>query len=151
VEIMIVLAVVGLLNAIAIPAIRNAQRQAIAASIANEWRRYRDGFCVHAVGNGGWAEDAMRQKLPDDLRTYIGTAHFETDANLFGGVWDWEGIGSPYQEKGIFTAGLSMKQYSVDEDMFRRVDRILDDGDLATGDFRRSVAYGRSVTWVFEW
>ncbi len=151
VEIMIVVAIIGLLNAIAIPSIRSVRRHAYATSVANEWRVFHDAFGVHSVENGGWAKDKNRRKLPKEMREYLKRERFETKRNLFGGVWDWEGIGSSFQKRGRFTAGVSMRRYKVDNGMLKRVDEILDDGNLNTGSFRKGIAKKKSVTWVFEW
>jgi len=131
VEIMIVVVIVGLLAAMAIPAFEKARINSQAARIANDFRAFATAFEVQALEEGSWAPDGMGNELPPIVEGYIrGTSWGERAPN--GGYWDWE------LDRLGFVAGVGLSTGPRDNPaVFVRVDEILDDGNLATGTFVR--------------
>lgn len=52
---------------------------------------------------------------------------------LGGGQWDWEGPSTPFPIK----AGLSIVFSNFSDERWRLIDAMVDDGNLATGRFRK--------------
>ena len=120
----------ALLAAIALPAFQRVRRRAIAARFVNDVRQIRDGAERYAAEHGSFPPNGVAG-LHANLRGYIPDSLFAATTTPLGGVWDWD-----YQQNGI-TASISVYQYTATDDLLREVDRTLDDGDLATGLFRR--------------
>lgn len=128
VEIMIVVVIIGLLAAMGVPALHKARLNAYASRIANNFRVFSGAFETHAMETGTWAPDGQGNSLPATVKPYFeGSAWYEPP--IPGGYYDWE-----FDRVGI-TASISLRYEKDLPEVFVRVDRLLDDGNLATGDF----------------
>jgi len=131
VEIMIVVVVIGLLAAMAIPAFERSRINGNASRLANDFRVFAGAFETHALETGTWADDGNGNALPATVQPYLeGTSW--TEAPVKGGWWDWEGSGRHGFAASI---GLAEGDGSMDPEVFERVDALLDDGNLSTGNF----------------
>jgi prepilin-type N-terminal cleavage/methylation domain-containing protein len=142
VEIMIVVVIIGLLAAMAVPAFQKVRTNSYAMRIANDFRIFAGGFEIHALEVGVWPSDGMGNSLPPSAQPYFeNTSWYEPAPN--GGYWDWE-VG----RLGVVAAvGLSQGDGNLDIAVFMRVDEILDDGNLGTGQFIRA---GSRYAYVLE-
>ena len=115
---MIVVVIIGLLAAIAIPAFERVRNRSRVSAFANDIRVGGAAFETYAMEQGGWPVDG-----------YLNLAKFNGPTPL-GGTWDWD--------NGVFgvTAGLSVRNPTVDTATMLLVDQQIDDGNLNTGDFR---------------
>ena len=140
VEIMVVVAIIGLLIAIAVPSYFMSRSRTQATAIANSFRVYASAFEVEASDliGGGWPPDASRGIVPAGME---GALPKWTEGSILGGKWDWE-----YKSVGV-TAGISLVASNADRKILEKVDDILDDGDLSTGRFFLN---GDRVTYVLE-
>jgi prepilin-type N-terminal cleavage/methylation domain-containing protein len=128
VEIMIVVVIIGLFAAIAIPAFQKARINSYATRLANDWRVFSGAFETHAFVTGQWASDGSGNNLPTTMQPYLESTAWNKPAPN-GGVWDWE-----YNRLGV-TAGIALTEERDMPGLFTRVDELLDDGDLSTGYF----------------
>ncbi|NDV61272.1 type II secretion system protein [Puniceicoccales bacterium CK1056] len=126
VEIMIVVTIIGLLAAIAIPAFLSYQTRSQATSLANNYRIYAAAFEMYATEHGHWPEDVNEGLIPPEMK---GRLPRFRDLSVVGGKWDWE------KEILGVTAGISLVGSDGTEAVFQKVDEILDDGNLTTGLF----------------
>lgn len=138
VETMVVVGIIGLLTSVSIPAFQKARSGSISTTISNDFRIYAQAFQVYAFDEGTWPEDANHGVVPGGMEGQLPRFTEETAA---GGNWDWE-----YQAVGV-TAGISLRDSTVDESVLQRVDEILDDGVLLTGNF---ISNGDRVTFILE-
>jgi prepilin-type N-terminal cleavage/methylation domain-containing protein len=138
VEIMIVVVIIGLLAALALPAFARVQKAARLSRFVNDLRVASGAIEHYALDKGGWPPDG-NAALPPELNEYIPPGKLPSPP-VFGGYWDWD--------RGNFgiTAGLSLENYTALESELEAVDRKIDDGDLTTGMFRKTG--GNRVTWV---
>lgn len=133
VEIMIVVVIIGLLAAMAIPAFQIARNNSYASRLANDFRVFAGAFEIHALEVGHWPTDGMGNSLPPSAQPYFeDTAWYETPPN--GGYWDWEADRLGF----VASVGLSGGLGTLDNAVYERVDDILDDGDLSSGVFQRA-------------
>ncbi len=133
VEIMIVVAIIGVLNALAIPAFKRARMDAVATRVANDFRIYADAFTMQAAESGNWLPRRARSRLPHQMKGYINPEAFE-DLTVLGGRWKWAGPTRAQVKRGRTTARLRMQNLRrANRDILTRVDEILDDGNLKTG------------------
>lgn len=129
VEIMIVVVIIGLLAAIALPAFRRVQRSAISKRYLNDCRQIRDAVERYALENGSYPPNGTASLHPS-LRGYVPDKLF--GASPLGGVWDWD-----YEQSGI-KAAVSVYQFTASDEQLRDIDRAIDDGNLSTGMFRQA-------------
>jgi prepilin-type N-terminal cleavage/methylation domain-containing protein len=135
VELMIVVAIVGLLSAVAVPGFLRAGQTAQSNRFASDIRVACDAFIQFAAENGRYPPDCTPGVMPPGMASYLKKVSWD-EPTAVGGSWDWD--------QGVFgvLAGVSVYQPSASAAQMQRIDAIIDDGDLATGVFRaRSAGY----------
>ncbi len=133
VEIMIVVVIIGLLAAMAIPAFQKVRNYSYASRLANDFRSFAGAFEIHALEVGTWPADGQGNSLPTSAEPYFeGTSWYQPPPN--GGIWDWEVNRLGF----VASVGLSEGDGNLDPAVYVKLDDILDDGNLATGVFRKS-------------
>lgn len=133
VEIMIVVVIIGLLAAMAIPAFQKVRNNSYASRLANDFRSFAGAFEIHALEVGYWPGDGMGNNLPASAQPYFeGTSWYKTPPN--GGYWDWEVNRFGF----VASVGLTEGDGNLAPAVYERLDDILDDGNLSTGIFRRA-------------
>ena len=141
-ELMIVIAIIGILAAVAIPGYIKYRDKARIASMVSDIKYFENAFNVYAIDNGDFPDDS-HIVLPDmpTMADYISPRMWEKPTPL-GGTYNWEGPDNyPY-------AGISIFEGTAPQDEFRRLDGMLDDGDLTQGRFRQT-PNGR-YTYIIE-
>jgi prepilin-type N-terminal cleavage/methylation domain-containing protein len=128
VEIMVTVVIIGLLAAIAIPTIGRAKRHSRDSRFINDVRIFTQAFETYAMKTGIWPPDANRGIVPNGMSGELRDEDW-TSRNSLGGLWDWE-----FKQNG-YTAAISTIEVTVDEAEMREIDAMIDDGNLATGNF----------------
>ncbi len=130
VEIMIVVTIIGLLAALGLPAWARLNRHSRVSTFVNDLRVGAMAAQNCTLNEGVWPPDTGPGALPSELAGYIDPTFWGKPTSL-GGAWDWD-----FKQWGGLT-GLSVYQPTVDEATMLAVDRTIDDGDLASGQFRQ--------------
>lgn len=134
VEIMIVVAIIAVLSAIAIPNILRARLNARVARVASNLKTFATGFQMYAVEHGALPADA-HLTLPAGMEFYIDPADWNNDA--MGGQFNWDGPlwgeGGPYNYAGISLFGTTATMAEL-----LLLDTSFDNGDLTSGAFRQT-------------
>ncbi|MDI1251481.1 MAG: prepilin-type N-terminal cleavage/methylation domain-containing protein [Lacunisphaera sp.] len=131
VEIMIVVVIIGLLAALAIPAFQRVRMASENSRIANDYRIFAQAFEIYNTQNGGWPANVGPGVIPPGM-----AGDFKADvwqkATAVGGRWNWD--------KGLngFTACISISTFTCPDSQLIAIDAKLDDGDLNTGNFRKT-------------
>ena len=120
---MIVVVIIGLLAAMAIPAFKRVQERSLASRIANDFRQFEAAFQRYNLENGGWPPAGVPGVVPTGMSGMLPES-FTADSPV-GGNYSWSGAG------GI----IRLTNCQTVDSVMQRVDVILDDGDLTTGDF----------------
>ena len=129
VEIMIVVVIIGLLVALALPAFSFVRERTIANRVGSDLRTFANGFEIYGAENGGFPDDLGPGVLPNEMRGYINESVFESETPA-GGRYDWDNGQFGYR------AGVSVWNPTVDDDVMLKLDRAIDDGVLSSGIFR---------------
>ena len=131
VEIMIVVVIIGVLAAIAIPTFNSIRLNAQTSRMVNDFRTFRTAFEVHAFELGYWPDDADRGTVPNTVADYLKGDSF-TQITPIGGNWDWD------FDRAQFWAGVSVVDPTAGATVMEKIDGQLDDGNLSTGDFQET-------------
>ena len=137
VEIMVVVAIIGILAAIAIPAFRKARFNTRVSNFVNDIRIAVDAFGMYSLEHGEYPADCWPGRMPSGMEKYLENMNW-TGATPIGGKWDWD-----FHAVGI-TAGVTAIGADIDTSYLLDIDRRIDDGVLTTGHFRRTAAGGYS-------
>ena len=138
IEIMLVVAIVGLLSIIAIPSFQTARRRAQNTAFLNDLRTLVDSVLnQYAMAKGDYPADAAPGVLPTGVAEFMPRHYDWTAKTPIGGNWDWDRAAQRGQKVyGICYAGLSVQTPDRTSEQMADIDKQIDDGDLSTGAFR---------------
>ena len=130
VEILIVVAIIGLLAALAVPNFLKAWRRAQNARFVADLRVAVTAFEMRCTEKCSFPPDTMPGQIPQGMAEYLSKMRWTEDTPI-GGQWDWD--------NGQFgsKAGVSVYQPKATDKQMEEIDLMIDDGDLATGVFRK--------------
>ena len=134
VEIMFVVIILGTLAAIVLPNVTRADDDARRSVFASNLKHFQQGLSLQASeGELSDMTDGSSGVCPPALAPYVDVDRFERPTPL-GGVWDVE-----YEDSGVTLAvGVHFNDgVAYDDAYMTGLDRLVDDGDLATGSFRK--------------
>jgi type IV pilus assembly protein PilA len=131
VEIMIVVVIIGLLAAMAIPAFQRVQEASQNSRFISDLRTFAQGFETYATKNGGWPPNAGTAVVPVGMSGEIKDDAWTTAKNSVGGRWNWD-----RGNNGI-SAAISCVNVTASDAQMTAIDAKIDDGDLSTGSFQK--------------
>lgn len=132
IELMIVVAIIGLLAAIALPSYSDYVLRSKLTETATQLGAFARAFHTSKQIDGKYPDDVSVGQLPTDASVLgINLTQWRTPTVL-GGSWNWEG------PDNYSYAGISITGSSAEEEDFKQLDMIVDDGNLSSGKFRRT-------------
>lgn len=140
VELLVVVSIIGILASLAIPQTSEYRKRANIARTAAEIRGFASAFIAYQSDSGEYPPD-NHEAVPNGMDDFLPVGAWLDDTPM-GGRYNWDGP-DRYPYAGIAISGSP----SSDED-HARLDRMLDDGNLDTGRFRKT-ANGRP-TYIIE-
>ncbi len=129
VEIMIVVVIIGLLAAMAIPAFQRVQRRSQNSRFVSDLRIFSQAFETYSLENGGWPPNVGAGLVPAGLSGALQVSVW-TAPTVVGGNWNYD-----RNLNGIAVA-VSCSGAGIDTARMQEIDAMLDDGDLSTGRFQ---------------
>jgi prepilin-type N-terminal cleavage/methylation domain-containing protein len=137
VELMVVVALIGMLASLAIAAMRIMKERSLASRFANDFREIARSFQNYNLERGAWpAATTSTGEIPANMAGYLPAIY--TQPSPMGGGYTWSGP----------TGRLRLINTQATDSVMQRVDAILDDGNLTTGDFSKMVSGG--YHWQFR-
>jgi len=150
VEIMVVVVIIGLLAAMGGPAYRKVTLRSKATAVANDFRAFATPFVTYNLQNGRWPDDAALQVTPPELATAL--PHQFSARTPIGGSYKWNydvsAGGIPNIKAAISIEPSSGNPMNDDVDLLERIDFLLDDGNLSTGNIRQGGYF--SLVYIIE-
>ena len=137
VEIMLVVTIIALLTAIAIPAFQQYRQDAQVSLLMNDLRVATDGFRAYYIKNTSYPPEAEPGVVPQGMAGYLAELDW-TNQTPVGGRWDWDGVGTSTD----FVAAVSINNPSISVDLMEEVDQRIDDGNLFSGSFMAFIVAG---------
>lgn len=130
IEIMIVVAIIGVLSAIAVPSMLDAGNKTRARRFAREIQTAGQAFVQYSFDHGEYPKDCMPSQMPMGMANYLKGFPW-TEDTVIGGQWDWD--------FGQFStrAGVSVYNPNWNDEQMKMIDAVMDDGDLSSGQFRK--------------
>ena len=132
---MVVVVIIGLLAAIAIPAFQRSRERSQAARLVNDFRQFDSAFQRYLIENGAPPPSAGLGVVPVGMAGYL-PQNFSLPSP-FGGGYIWSGP----------SCNIVLSGSAATDTVMQLVDASLDDGNLATGDFTKisSTMFGLRV------
>lgn len=132
IELMIVVAIIGLLAAIAMPTYSNFILRSKLTETALQLSAFTREFNISKQINGKYPNDVSVGAIPTDAPGLVLDSTTWATPTLLGGNWNWEGPDNHSY------AGISITGSSAEEEDFMQLDAIIDNGDLSSGNFRKT-------------
>ena len=118
----------------ALPSFIKARKKALATRFISDLRVASDAFQMRTMELGSYPADGTPGQMPAGMGPYLAKMAW-TEQTSIGGQWDWD------NGQFGFKAGVSVYMPDfTDDEMRDYVDRVIDDGNLATGGFRKRAA-----------
>jgi len=136
VEIMIVVVIIGLLAAMAIPAFQKVQTNSRVSRFASDIRTFASGLETMMLEAGALPGDPSTGSLAGghaDLADYINAATYAQETSI-GGRWDIDS--SDMGLNCVVGVDFGGAPNSEQLRMLEAVDELIDDGNLTTGIFQ---------------
>ena len=130
IEIMIVVAIIGLLAGLAIPNIRAAGRNTRSKTFLSNLRAASHAIIQYTMDTDTYPPDKTPGVMPRGMDSYFSGIKWMEETPI-GGHWDWD-----YKQFGV-TAAISVHNPNWDEDEMKKFDSLFDDGSLSSGQFRK--------------
>lgn len=149
VEIMVVVVIIGLLAAAALPAYRLITLRSRAASVVNDLRTFSTVFITYSLQNGRYPDDGDPQVVPPQVAGQL-PGNFSQRTPI-GGVYKWNfdipADGVP-AKAAIIIQAVTGNSLLDDLDQLETVDKQIDDGNLATGNMQ--LGSTNSLVFIIE-
>jgi type II secretory pathway pseudopilin PulG len=138
VELMVVLTIISMLITVVAPSYVRIQRKARASAMVNDFRVFSSVFLSHAHEVGSWPAETPAGVVPTEITSNEMKRDNWTRVTAIGGKFDWEynqiHNGTRYRAALALSSTVGAPRLS-DLEMFQEMDKALDDGNMATGNF----------------
>ncbi|MGE9289617.1 MAG: prepilin-type N-terminal cleavage/methylation domain-containing protein [Puniceicoccales bacterium] len=141
IEVMIVVVIIGILAAFAIPAFNKVRISSVNTRFFNDLRTFRDGLFLCVMETGDMDQGADSGTVAVGLQPYINVSLWEEGPSI-GGVWDVE-----YDKSGV-TLAIGVDGPTVSSSQIEQIDKSFDDGDVNAGNLRFITS--SRYYWVIE-
>jgi type II secretory pathway pseudopilin PulG len=141
IQVMMSMAIGSIVIAASIPKVKKAEASSRATVVASDLRTFVTAFETYAQEKGGWPAEVAAGEMPSEMADRLRTTGWQKVTPM-GGQYNWE---SNQMHGGVrYKAALSISETAiapleVNEDVLLEIDRLIDDGNLATGNFRTGV------------
>jgi type II secretory pathway pseudopilin PulG len=135
---MVVITIISLLAAAAVPTIVKVKRRSLAAVVVNDLRVFAAAFETYAHETGSWPAEVDAGVLPPEMANRIDASAWRKPT-VIGGQYNWDNgqshAGTTYRA-AIALSSTATSPLVQDADLWEAIDALMDDGVLSTGTFR---------------
>lgn len=150
VEIMVVVVIIGMLAAAALPTYRHITMRSKATALENDLRQFSTALITYNLQNARWPANGDPQVPPPEVATAL-PSRFAIPTPI-GGVYKWnfdvpaDGIAA--KAALVVQTVPGIQPVSDDEALFLMIDKQMDDGALETGMIQ--VGSTNSLVFIIE-
>ncbi len=151
VELMVVVTIISMLLTVFGPSYVKIQRKSRAAAMVNDFRVFSAVYLAHAHQVGSWPAETPAGVVPTEITSTELKRDDWTRTTAIGGKFDWEFDqvhAGAHRRAAIAISDTVGAPLLVDPEMYEEMDRMLDDGNLATGNF--VLGFGGSPVLILE-
>jgi prepilin-type N-terminal cleavage/methylation domain-containing protein len=151
IEVSVVVFIISLLAALAVPALKSVQREARSTAVLNDLRVFSAAFQAYAHDRGDWpAGTGVPGEVPPGMGPYLTSAAWSQRTPI-GGSYTWAPNSLQQGERyraAFVISNVGENKVTAQLQQLVDLDRKLDDGDLDTGNFR--LGYRNQPVYVLE-
>ncbi len=147
---MVVVVIISLLMAFAIPTVQRIQMKARTTVVVNDFRIFAAAFQAYVHTHGAWPAETAAGVIPPELENELRGGPWARPTPL-GGLYNWDqGVmhQGGFQPAAAITITKSGGEPPFSAAQLLDIDRTIDDGNLATGLFRAGA--GNAPLYVIE-
>ena len=126
IEIIVIVTIIGLLAAIALPVYGKLQRKSVNTLMTNELRIASGALEFYVFENGVWPPDGAGG-WPTELTGYLPPPDRWNKPSPVGGRWSWA------LDTDGTAASLRINNFTANTDQINELDYMMDDGSTTTG------------------
>lgn len=151
IELAVVVAIISIVCAIAVPMAHTLIISARTDAVANDLRIFSGGFHTYAQEKGTWPPEADGSGVvPTGMEPYLRETNW-TQPSPIGGKYTWDR--NTLHQGHYYAAAISIRSVdgspvTEDRNQLLEIDRKIDDGDLNTGRFL--LGFHNYPVWVIE-
>ena len=150
-ELCVTLLIISVLAAVAVPALKRVQLSARSTALVNDLRVFTNAYQSYAHDKGDWPESTgVPAEIPPGMQSYLGPTAWQRPTPI-GGAYTWSTFSLQQGERYravLIVSNVGANKVSSDRQQLVDVDQKIDDGDLATGNFR--LGYRNQPVFVIE-
>lgn len=141
IQVMLSMAIGSIVIAAAVPKVKQAEAHSRATIIVNDLRTFVTQFEAYAQETGGWPAETEAGELPPEMAGRLGQTGWQRPTPI-GGQYNWDN--NQRHAGNVFRAAISISSTAlsplpVNEETLLDIDKLIDDGNLTTGNFRIGV------------
>ena len=135
---MVSIGVVSICMAAVVPRLTSTKRQARATTLVNDLRVFAAAFDAYAQEKGAFPDEVDAGVIPPGMADRLNNTAWVRPTPI-GGQYNWDNnqLHAGVRYRGVIqisdTASSHLEQ---DLDLWEAIDRLIDDGNLSTGNFR---------------
>jgi prepilin-type N-terminal cleavage/methylation domain-containing protein len=135
VEIMVVVVIIGMLAAAALPTYRHITMRSKTTAVENDLRQFSTAAITYNLQNARWPADGDPQVPPPELASALPSTF--AHQTPIGGVYKWNydvpADGIACKAAIVLQTNPGTQPLSDDQALFEMIDKQMDDGNLETG------------------
>jgi type II secretory pathway pseudopilin PulG len=146
---MVVVVLIGLLAAAALPTYRHITLRSKATAVVNDFRTFSTVFITYNLQNGKWPADGSPQAVPTEVAGGL-PGNF-VNASPIGGYYKWNSLDTADGiscKAAIVLQSDTNSPLSDDVQLLEMVDSLIDDGNLNTGNLQ--IGSTNSLVYIIE-
>lgn len=135
-EVVFVLAILGVIAALATPALMRARNSTENKVVVNDLRIFSEAFNRYNVEQSGWPSSQGDASFPSEMQGYLSEASWSNNSPV-GGNYQWYApvdLGDT-----TVTAAIAIQDSNITLEQVEKIDSVIDDGNTSTGEFRLGI------------
>ncbi len=141
IQLMLSLAIGSIVVSVAVPKVKQSERISRSTIIVADLRTFASAFEAYAQERGGWPDEQTAGKMPPEMNERLGSTSWLRTTPIGGQYnWDFNQLHAGTRYKAVISISeTDTAPFPVNEEVLTEIDKLLDDGNLSTGNFRIGV------------